>query len=240
MRRILLLVVLVLLVLITFALPTRTYKTLMTTWNQLKTDSEKLVERADAFNKKNTEDFEKKIEDVVDAYGEMNLQKEAYQDQVEKIKNDKVNYNLKTYNIQYLWMEIGKFATDENVYLKMDVNESETANSLNSSYRMCDIVFQGYGLYSELNSFISKIEDFKDGPLGFQIDSFKLQPIPEDELKQLKKESEYWNSFTKEVETTLLKLTFNVLEIPVGTDDLTKLSDELNKEYQDANAKKKK
>ena len=36
------------------------------------------------------------------------------------------------------------------------------------------------------------------------------------------------------------KLTFNVLEIPVGTDDLTKLSDELNKEYQDANAKKKK
>lgn len=238
MRKILMLVVLVFLVLIMVALPSRTFKTVITTWEQLTTDSAKLVERAEEFNKKNTEDFEDKVDEVLAAYLNLDKEKEAYQDQVEKIKNNKFEYNLKTYNIQYLWMEIGKYANDENVYLNMNVNESETANSLNASYQMCDLVFQGYGLYSELNSFVSKIEDNDD--LAFYIDSFRLEPIPEDELKVLKKESEYWNSFTMEEETTILKLTFSALEIPVNTEDLTKLSDELLKEYEEANTKKKK
>jgi len=233
MRKILMLVILIFLVLIGVMLPKRTFGAIVTTWEQLTADSAKLLERADEFEEKNTKEFEAKIEEVVAEYANMQDEKELYEDKIEQIKNNKVDFNLKTYNVQYLWMEIGKYAGEENVYLNMNVNQSQTSQSLSSSYQMCDLVFQGYGLYSELNSFVEKIEKNED--LGFYIDSFKLQPITKEELTVLKRESDYWNSFSSAEKTTILKLTFSALEIPINTDDLTKLSDELLAEYKGSN-----
>lgn len=236
MRKVLLLVIMIMLFAGCVLLPQRNIiENVITTWSSLTAESEKLTERAEKFDKKNQEEFSDKIDEVVEEYANMEEQRELYEDEVEKIKNNQVAYNLKTYNVQYLWMEIGKYATDQNITLTMNVNQSATAESLNSTYKMCDIEFQGIGLYAELNTMLEKIEE--NDALGFYIDSFKLEPLTEDEIKVLRKQSEYWDSFIKQVDTNILKLTFSALEIPVNSDDLTQLSDELISNYEEETEK---
>lgn len=229
MRKVLLLLIMIMLFAICVLLPQKSVNDIITTWNDLTIESTKLTERAEKFDKKNKEEFADKIDEVVDEYVKMEEQRELYDDEVEKIKNNQVAYNLKTYNIQYLWMEIGKYASDQGITLTMNVNQSETAESLNSTYKMCDIEFQGIGLYAELNTMLENIEE--NDALGFYIDSFKLEPLTEEEIKILRKQSEYWDSFIRQVDTNVLKLTFSALEIPVNTADLTLLTDELMEQY---------
>lgn len=108
------------------------------------------------------------------------------------------------YNIEYLWLRIGRHARNEGVNMKMDVLNGNSGDT-----NIKDLSFTVTGKYVGIIDFVSSLED--DSELGFRIDNFKM--IPEGEN---------------------LKATFDVKEIRIKlentTETVTTTSDTVNEQ----------
>ncbi len=81
------------------------------------------------------------------------------------------SYALKTekYELDFLWTELGNYAKDEGVIIKIDVR----ANKVNSSYY--DLDFAVTGTYTGITDFIYDIEN--NTKLGFKIEEFGMSMV---------------------------------------------------------------
>ena len=74
-----------------------------------------------------------------------------------------------TYNIEYLWLRVGRHARTEGVNIKMEV---VNGNSIDSTLK--DLDFTVVGKYEGIIEFVSALEN--DSELNFRIDNFDLLP----------------------------------------------------------------
>lgn len=94
------------------------------------------------------------------------IQKEKYE-QLAGFESDDGEELLEkqNYDISYLWTTIGKYATKNNINLKMDVKKATGTD-------LYDLDFTIIGEYTSVSTFVSKIEN--DSDLNFRIYNFKL------------------------------------------------------------------
>lgn len=73
------------------------------------------------------------------------------------------------YNIEYLWLRIGRHARNEGVNIVLDVINGETGDS-----SIKNLSFSAVGKYVGIIDFVAALED--DSELAFRIENFKLVP----------------------------------------------------------------
>jgi len=85
---------------------------------------------------------------------------------VEKEKNGSTN-QIERYEVETLWVKLGKYATSEGAIIRMDIVQGNTNETYN-------LKFTVNGSYISITDFISDIEN--DSTLGFKIEEFKMLP----------------------------------------------------------------
>lgn len=106
-----------------------------------------------------------------------------------KLKEEKQNYEdmttissegevqasnqIEKYEIEALWVKLGKHATTEGVVMKMDVKPGSSG-----AQGVYNLNFTATGGYVQIEEFISSIEN--DSTLGFKIEEFKMIPSGND------------------------------------------------------------
>lgn len=73
------------------------------------------------------------------------------------------------YNIEYLWLRVGRHARNEGVNMRMDVLDGKSEDT-----NIKDLYFTVTGKYVGIIDFVSSLED--DSELDFRIDNFKMIP----------------------------------------------------------------
>ena len=104
------------------------------------------------------------------------------------------------YNIEYLWVKIGRHARKEGVNLKLDIKEGTAGDQTTK-----DLNFTVVGKYVGIIEFISAIEE--DSELNFRVNDFILTPDGEN-----------------------LKATFNVTDIKIKLENTTEEVKQTNEE----------
>lgn len=106
------------------------------------------------------------------------------------------------YNIEYLWVKIGRHARKEGVNLKLDIKEGTAGDKITK-----DLNFTVVGKYVGIIEFISAIEE--DSELNFRVNDFILTPDGEN-----------------------LKATFNVTDIKIKLENTTEEVKQTNEETE--------
>ena len=106
------------------------------------------------------------------------------------------------YNIEYLWVKIGRHARKEGVNLKLDIKEGTAGDQTTK-----DLNFTVIGKYVGIIEFISAIEE--DSELNFRVNDFILTPDGEN-----------------------LKATFNVTDIKIKLENTTEEVKQTNEETE--------
>lgn len=124
---------------------------------------------AEANDKKQGQLQEKKVElsesvdDLLKKKKEyFNLANVSTENEISKANAEEV------YNIEYLYLRIGRHARAEGVIVKMVIQQDSMDNNFS------DIAFTATGKYVGIIDFISALED--DSELNFKIDNFKMIP----------------------------------------------------------------
>lgn len=99
-------------------------------------------------------------------YEKQQIEKQKYEELIGLTDEDsKQIYEMKQYDVGYLWKVIGKYATTRNLKIGMNVQKTTGQN-------LYDLYFTVSGLYPNTIQFISDIENNSD--LNFRIYNFKM------------------------------------------------------------------
>lgn len=135
--------------------------------SQLKEKNDLLDKRIEAASELTSVDYPKKIETLDKSFDEYKLEKEKYEELTgNSIGNIEEMYETKQYDISYLWRVLGKYAENRNLSIGIDV---QTSNSANSIY---NLNFSVSGQYTNIIQFITDLEN--DSDLYFRIYNFKM------------------------------------------------------------------
>ena len=126
--------------------------------------------------------------------------KEEYTDLTTYSTEDQIEAanKLQEYEVEYLWAEVGKYATKEGIKIKMDINTAASGGQSADGRKMYDLNFTAEGAYIGIAYFLADLQD--DSFLEFKIENFVL---------------------TKGESTENLKATFVVKDIPIKIDNLS-------------------
>lgn len=126
--------------------------------------------------------------------------KEEYTDLTNYSTEDQIEAanELQEYEVEYLWAEVGKYATKEGIKIKMDINTASSGGQSADGRKMYDLNFTAEGAYIGIAYFLADLQD--DSFLEFKIENFVL---------------------TKGESTENLKATFVVKDIPIKIDNLS-------------------
>ena len=146
---------------------------------------------------RNGAEFVSKNTALISAVQAYNNKKSQYEKLVAdgEIKEENEYVAMDIYDIDFLWTNIGLYATQNNVTLQFDVSKSATATTISTEYVMCDLNFTVTGDYIPITDFIYNIE--KDDKLNFQISNFVMEKGGEN-----------------------LQATFVVKEVPINSETL--------------------
>jgi len=135
--------------------------------------------------RKTTTDYDSKKSAVTKAIKEYNDAKEEYEALAPTIASlnkepEIIELGTKPYDIEYLLVKIGEYATREGLTITFNVVKSGVQGLANIGageteyYTMTDINFTVLGEYNSIIEFIYHIED--DDELNFEINEFKMEP----------------------------------------------------------------
>lgn len=116
-------------------------------------------------------DYEKIISTLNSNAKKLEEEKKNYDDMVSVSTDSQVQTatQIQKYEIETLWVKLGRHATSEGAVMKMEVTKG--SNSASDTY---NLKFTVNGSYISITDFISAIEN--DSMLGFKIEEFKMQP----------------------------------------------------------------
>lgn len=126
----------------------------------IKSEANKLDEKIQEAGKLAEKDFKQAVSDVETNSKKLTEEKKRYEGMLVTSEDGTVSTGqIEKYEIEALWVMLGKHATSEGVVLQMDVVRSGTASD---SY---NLKFKATGSYISIIDFISAIEN--DSSLGF-------------------------------------------------------------------------
>lgn len=116
-----------------------------------------------------TIDYQKAVDDVEENTKKLTEEKKNYEEMtlLNTDSEGKVTAQIQKYEVEALWVKLGKHATSEGATIKMDIVKGN-----NTSENMYDLNFTVNGSYISIIDFISDIEN--DSTLGFKIENFKM------------------------------------------------------------------
>lgn len=122
------------------------------------------------------------------------------------------------YDLSFLWVELGNYATKNNCDLTLEVSQEKDASD-DENYVLCDLKFQIVSGYDGITSFIEDIS--KDIDLGFIPENLKLYS----EYKQVKVLNDQDNSVS--YDTRLMLVTeFYKTDVPISKTSISKVENE--------------
>ena len=107
---------------------------------------------------KNNQEFTAKKMDLNSAVELYNSTKTEYETLAAEQKQQAYN-STDLYDIDFLWTQIGNYATNNGIILKFDVVKSITTATESTEYTVCDLEFMAIGNYIGVTDFIYDIED---------------------------------------------------------------------------------
>lgn len=151
-------------------------------------------------------DYESATQNIEKVSEELKNSEEKYYDLLENSSDgeDKV-YETEEYDIAYLWTIIGRYATQLDINLGMNVVKSASLYNLEFTLK---------GTYNDISKFITKIEN--DSELHFRIYDFKLLPGVK------------LSGGAEKEDTKRLQATFSVKDINLNKESLTTTTSDTN------------
>lgn len=128
-----------------------------------------------SLNEKNITEYEANKKLLSSATRKYQLKKAEYDSLIESgdLTAESNIYNSNLYDVDYLGVVIGKYATQNGVTLQFDVSKSSSSTSVSSEYIICNLNFTITGDYIPITNFIYNLED--DDTLNFEISDFTLE-----------------------------------------------------------------
>lgn len=120
------------------------------------------------------QDYKQAVNEVETNVEELQNKIQEYEDVMITTEGNETQASavLQVYTIDKLRVELGNYATQEGITLKMDLYEGTQIEG--EDYTYYNIKFTANGTYVGITDFISDIEN--DSILGFKIENFKMQP----------------------------------------------------------------
>ena len=137
--------------------------------------NDNLTTQIEVANAKIKNDLQMKQTALSESVGTLLENKQAYYDLANVSTESEIDEanTQELYNIEYLWLRIGRHARTEGVNIKMDVMEGYDTDAT-----MKNLSFTVTGQYVGIIDFVSAIEE--DSELGFRIENFNLLPSGSD------------------------------------------------------------
>ena len=140
--------------------------------------NDELDKSIEALETKIKTEYETSRGNLETSFKKLQTEKQTYQSTIaytteEELKNASTT---EQYKMNYLWTNIGSYATKNDVVLKAEV--SYGSSGLPNQY---NISFTATGEYLSISEFVYAIE--KDSNLGFRIEEFALVPYSENSLQ---------------------------------------------------------
>ena len=166
---------------------------------QIKSASENLDKKIIETDTEINQNYAENLEKIETAISELRKSKEEYEEKIATLKyNPELGVTqIEKYKSEYLWVKIGKYATDENLKINLEIKET----SINDTY---NINFSLIGSYLGITNFLYNIEN--DDDLNYRIKDFKITP---NNIKVTDKNGKD----TTKIDTQNLKATFVVESI---------------------------
>lgn len=205
MRKVLILILLILLIVLAYftmfqGLSISTFQVLGV--SQIIELNNDLTNKINETNKKIKSDLQSKKSELNQNVELLLTNKESYYKLANISTENEINKanTEEMYNIEYLWVKIGRHARKEGVNLKLDIKEGTAGDQTTK-----DLNFTVVGKYVGIIEFISAIEE--DSELNFRVNDFILTPDGEN-----------------------LKATFNVTDIKIKLENTTEEVKQTNEE----------
>lgn len=134
--------------------------------SETKDNNNKLNEKIETASKLTSIDYFGAVDKLEETYDEYNIQQQKYEELSGFVNDkDKKTYEMKQYDISYLWKTIGNYATKYNIGISVDVKNSSTPE-------LYDLHFSVSGTYVNILTFIYNIEN--DSNFYFRIYNFNM------------------------------------------------------------------
>ena len=134
---------------------------------QLTNKNQELNEKIEKASTLTSIDYPNNVEKLEDTYEKFTLKKQKYEEMSDFTDEDGNNiYEIKQYDIVYLWELFGKYAKINNLKIEMGVKSN------GSKEDFYDLYFTTTGKYTDISQFINNIENNSD--LYFRIYNFKI------------------------------------------------------------------
>lgn len=134
---------------------------------QLTNKNQEINEKIEKASTLTSIDYPNNVEKLEDTYEKFTLKKQKYEEMSDFTDEDGNNiYEIKQYDIVYLWELFGKYAKINNLKIEMGVKSN------GSKEDFYDLYFTTTGKYTDISQFINNIENNSD--LYFRIYNFKI------------------------------------------------------------------
>ena len=139
----------------------------------IKVKSKELDDKISEISDLTTTKYKQKYAELEAAQKTMLQSKQDYEDKLAYSTQNEIESanKLENYNIEFLWTKIGRYATQQGIGLKLEVQNGTTQDLKN-------LVFAATGKYIPITDFVYSLEN--DAELNFTIDNFKLEPNSSD------------------------------------------------------------
>ena len=219
MRRLIIVVVLVLLCYLTYEtawlgegmLKAPTYQELI----KQKGDLDLSINTLDMLNKNMYTQKKKDLSAAVELYEKTKGEYEDLAAEQKQLAYDSTDL----YDIEFLWTQIGNYATDHSVVLQFDVLKSIAASTESTEYTICDLEFTAIGEYIGVTDFIYDIED--DDRFKFEITEFTMVRPEVEEIVDL-----FPEDTPEEILERKVKGTFKVKNLPVNASTISSVGEQ--------------
>ncbi len=182
----------------------------VSSYEEIEQQNKELETSISDLTRKTTTDFTSKKSAVTKSIKEYNDAKEEYEALAPTVASmskepEVIELGTKPYDIEFLLVRIGEYATREGLTITFNVVKSGAQGLANvgagetEHYTMADINFTVLGEYNSIIEFLYHIED--DDELNFEINNFKMGPS-----------------------SSNVQAEFNVQSIPVSTKGLSNLN----------------
>lgn len=168
---------------------------------------------------KNNQEFTAKKIDLNSAVELYNSTKTEYETLAAEQKQQAYN-STDLYDIDFLWTQIGNYATNNGIILKFDVVKSISTATESTEYTVCDLEFMAIGNYIGVTDFIYDIED--DDRFELEISEFTMKrPDEEDDIRDL-----YPENTPEEVLDKVVKSTFKIKNLPINASSISSVDEQ--------------
>lgn len=167
---------------------------------ELKKQDKEIQAKIENISSLTSSEYPSKLSELNQNAKKLLSKKEEYTDLTTYSTNDQIQAanELQEYEVEYLWAEVGKYATKEGIKIKMDISTASAGRQSADGRKMYDLNFTAEGAYIGIALFLSDLQG--DSFLEFKIENFAL---------------------TKGESVNNLKGTFVVRNIPIKLDNLS-------------------